>query len=63
MARLCQEPAQGRSLLLGVATVVPNVRDGKIVSYTSVRRKPSRSKIDEIAALYARLLAEERGRK
>lgn len=45
------------------ATVVPNVRDGKIVSYTSVRRKPSRSKVNEVAALYARLLAEERGQK
>lgn len=43
------------------ATVVPNVRDGKIVGYTSVRRKPSRRKVQEAAALYARLLAEERG--
>lgn len=45
------------------ATVVPNVRDGKIVGYTSVRRKPSRRRVEEAAALYARLLAEERGGK
>jgi aerotaxis receptor len=41
------------------ATVVPNVRNGVCVGYTSVRRKPSRSKINEHAALYARLRAEE----
>lgn len=35
------------------ATVVPNVRRGEVVGYTSVRRKPSRSKIDEAIALYA----------
>ena len=27
------------------ATVVPNVRDGKIVGFTSVRREPSREKV------------------
>lgn len=34
------------------ATVVPNVRRGQTVGYTSVRRKPSRSKIEEAAAQY-----------
>lgn len=37
------------------ATVVPNVRRGEVVGYTSVRRKPSRSKINEAIALYATL--------
>ncbi|ACB32934.1 putative PAS/PAC sensor protein [Leptothrix cholodnii SP-6] len=41
------------------ATAIPNVRDGRVVGYTSVRRKPSRTKIDECQALYARLRAEE----
>lgn len=35
------------------ATVIPNVRDGEVVGYTSVRRKPSRKKVDESAKLYA----------
>ena len=38
------------------ATVVPNIRDGKIVGYTSVRRKPSRRKVEEMSALYKTLL-------
>lgn len=37
------------------ATVIPNIRNGKLVGYTSVRRKPSRSKIAESEALYATL--------
>jgi len=37
------------------ATVIPNIRNGKLVGYTSVRRKPSRSKIKESEALYATL--------
>ncbi len=37
------------------ATVVPNIRGGKVVGYTSVRRKPSRSKVIESIALYATL--------
>lgn len=37
------------------ATVVPNIRNGKIVGYTSVRRKPARSKIAEMSALYKTL--------
>jgi aerotaxis receptor len=38
---------------------VPNVRGGKIVGYTSVRRKPSRNKIAEITATYKEWLAAE----
>ena len=34
------------------ATVIPNVRKGNVVGYTSVRRKPSRKKVEEAAALY-----------
>ncbi len=34
------------------ATVIPNVRQGKVVGFTSVRRKPSRTKVDECTALY-----------
>lgn len=38
------------------ATVIPNVRNGELVGYTSVRRKPSRSKIQESEALYKTLM-------
>lgn len=41
------------------ATVIPNIRDGKIVGYTSVRRKPSREKIDEVQKIYQDLLKSE----
>lgn len=34
------------------ATVIPNVRNGQIVGYTSVRRKPSRTKVHECIKLY-----------
>lgn len=37
------------------ATVIPNIRNGKLVGYTSVRRKPSRSKITESENLYVTL--------
>ncbi len=37
------------------ATVIPNVRSGKVVGYTSVRRKPSRTKVDECIKLYPTL--------
>ena len=37
------------------ATVIPNVRNGKIVAYTSVRRKPSRTKVQECELLYPTL--------
>ncbi len=38
------------------ATVVPNIRDGRVVGYTSVRRKPSRVRIEEAVALYRTLV-------
>ena len=41
------------------ATVVPNVRHGETVGYTSVRRKPSRSKIDAAITQYAQLKHDE----
>ncbi|RMX14913.1 PAS domain S-box protein [Vandammella animalimorsus] len=41
------------------ATAVPNVRNGQIVGYTSVRRKPSRKKIAEMSALYQQWLAAQ----
>lgn len=41
------------------ATVIPNVRNGEVVGYTSVRRKPSRRRVEESAALYAELLKGE----
>ncbi|QBQ55086.1 PAS domain-containing protein [Nitrosococcus wardiae] len=34
------------------ATVLPNVRNGEVIGYTSVRRKPSRKKIEECIAQY-----------
>ena len=34
------------------ATAVPNIRQGKIAGYTSVRRKPSRTRIDELIPVY-----------
>ena len=38
------------------ATVIPNVRQGKIVSYTSVRRKPSVSAVEAAIKLYRTLM-------
>ena len=37
------------------ATAIPNVRNGAVVGYTSVRRKPSRQKIAECEKLYPTL--------
>ena len=37
------------------ATVIPNIRNGVVVGYTSVRRKPSRTKVQECALLYPTL--------
>ncbi len=34
------------------ASVIPNVRDGVVVGYTSVRRKPSRTRIAAIIPIY-----------
>lgn len=41
------------------ATVIPNVRNGRIVGYTSVRRKPDRRKVKDCIALYAKMRAKE----
>lgn len=41
------------------ATVIPNVRKNEIVGYTSVRRKPSRNKINECISLYRKMKKEE----
>lgn len=38
------------------ATVIPNVRDGEVIGFTSVRRKPSRTKVLEAEALYKTLM-------
>lgn len=37
------------------ATVIPNVRGGQVVGYTSVRRKPSLTKVEECIKLYPTL--------
>lgn len=39
------------------ATVISNIRKGKLVGYTSVRRKPSRTKVEECTKLYPTLFA------
>lgn len=41
------------------ATVIANVRDGKVAGYTSVRRKPSRRRIEESVALYRTWQSED----
>jgi aerotaxis receptor len=41
------------------ATVIPNIRHGKIVGYTSVRRKPSRVKVKECIQLYSEMRQKE----
>lgn len=41
------------------ATVIPNVRQGLITGYTSVRRKPSRTRIEECIQLYADMKSHE----
>lgn len=42
------------------ATAVPNIRNGVIVGYTSVRRKPSRTRVNELIPLYQQWLAQEK---
>ncbi|MDD5035730.1 MAG: PAS domain-containing protein [Methylococcaceae bacterium] len=37
------------------ATVISNIRNGKVVGYTSVRRKPSRQRVAECERLYPTL--------
>ncbi len=41
------------------AVVIPNIRRGELVGYTSVRRKPSRKKMEDALQLYAKMLKEE----
>lgn len=41
------------------ATALPNVRNGKAVGYSSVRRKPSRRRINELLPLYKQWLDAE----
>lgn len=41
------------------ATVIPNIRNGKTIGYTSVRRKPARDKIAAIEKTYADMVAAE----
>ena len=41
------------------ATVIPNIRKNSVVSYTSVRRKPARKKIEHYASLYKTMLSSE----
>jgi PAS domain S-box-containing protein len=41
------------------ATVIPKIRDGVVVGHTSVRREPSRDKVNELAAVYVTMRAEE----
>ena len=42
------------------ATAVPNIREGVIVGYTSVRRKPSRTKVNGLIPLYRQWLEQEK---
>lgn len=44
------------------ATVIPNIRSGAVVGFTSVRRKPSRSKIQSAIHLYQSLKIQEGSR-
>lgn len=41
------------------ATAIPNIRQGVLMGYTSVRRKPSRDQINACIELYAQMLAQE----
>lgn len=41
------------------ATVIPNIRNGQTVGFTSVRRKPARAKIEEIQKIYQEMLQNE----
>ena len=42
------------------ATVIPNIRNGKIEGYTSVRRRASSEMVKEISDYYQQLCAQER---
>lgn len=37
------------------ATVIPNIRKGQVMGFTSVRRKPSRTKVEDCIKLYPTL--------
>ena len=41
------------------ATVIPKIVDGLVVGHTSVRREPSRDKVEELMDVYATMCAEE----
>lgn len=41
------------------ATIIPKVRNGEVVGHTSVRREPSRKKVEEMSALYAQMRGQE----
>lgn len=43
------------------ASAIPNVRDGQVVGFTSVRRKPSRTQVEGCVPVYAELRAKEVG--
>lgn len=45
------------------ATVIANVRGGVVTGYTSLRRKPSRTKIEQMARVYADMVAAENARE
>ena len=60
MARLRQKPAQRRRYYRTYATVIPNIRNGQIQGYTSVRRRPTPDKVAEIAHIYREMHQDER---
>jgi len=41
------------------ATVIPKIRNGQIIGHTSVRRQPSRARVEAASALYASMLLAE----
>ena len=41
------------------ATAVPSIRNGQVVGFTSVRRKPSRARIDALVPVYRQWLDEQ----
>lgn len=41
------------------ATVIPKIRNGEIVGHTSVRREPSRTRVEEMATAYESMRSEE----
>jgi aerotaxis receptor len=40
------------------AVVIPNIREGELAGFSSVRRKPSRSKVNECSKLYKTMIEE-----